>query len=72
MEAIQSATIVSASVMKLDRESGSIEVGKRADLILVDGNPLENISDIRRVVSVVADGRMYDSKKLGRSVGFNR
>jgi imidazolonepropionase-like amidohydrolase len=72
MEAIQSATIVSARVMKLDGESGSIEVGKRADMVLVEGNPLEKISDVRRVVSVVADGRMYDSKKLGRSVGFNR
>jgi imidazolonepropionase-like amidohydrolase len=58
--------------MKLDGESGSIEVGKRADLVLVDGNPLENISDLRRVVSVVKDGRMYDSKRLGRSVGFTR
>jgi len=72
MAAIQSATIVPARVMKLDGESGSIEVGKRADLVLVDGNPLEKISDIRRVVSVVSDGRMYDSKRLGRSVGFNR
>jgi imidazolonepropionase-like amidohydrolase len=72
MAAIQSATIVSARVMKLDGESGSIEVGKRADMVLVDGNPLEKIGDIRRVVSVVANGRMYDSKKLGRSVGFNR
>jgi imidazolonepropionase-like amidohydrolase len=72
MAAIQSATIVPARVMKLDGESGSIEVGKRADLVLVDGNPLENISDLRRVVSVVKDGRMYDSKRLGRSVGFTR
>jgi imidazolonepropionase-like amidohydrolase len=72
MAAIQSATIVAARVMKLDRETGSVEVGKRADLVLVEGNPLEHISDIRRVVSVVANGRMYDSKKLGRSVGFNR
>lgn len=72
MAAIQSATLVPARVMKLDGEVGSIEVGKRADLILVQGNPLEHISDIRRVVSVVANGRMYDSKKLGRSVGFSR
>ena len=72
MAAIQSATIVSARVMKLDGESGSIEVGKRADMVLVDGNPLENISNVRRVVSVVTNGRMYDSKRLGRSVGFNR
>jgi imidazolonepropionase-like amidohydrolase len=72
MEAIESATIVPARVMKLDHDSGSIEVGKRADLMLVDGNPLQNISDLRRVVRVVKDGRMYDSKKLGHSVGFNR
>jgi imidazolonepropionase-like amidohydrolase len=72
MAAIQSATIVSARVMKMEKDSGSVEVGKRADLVLVDGNPLKNISDIRRVVSVVRDGRMYDSKKLGHSVGFNR
>jgi imidazolonepropionase-like amidohydrolase len=72
MAAIQSATIVPAQVMKMAAEAGSVEVGKRADLVLVDGNPLTNISDIRRVVSVVKDGRMYDSKALGRSVGFNR
>jgi imidazolonepropionase-like amidohydrolase len=72
MAAIQSATIVSARVMKMEKDSGSIEVGKRADLVLVDGNPLKNITDIRRVVKVVRDGRMYDSKRLGRSVGFSR
>ena len=70
--AIQSATIVPAHVMKLEKESGSVEVGKRADLMLVEGDPLMNISDIRRVVSVVKDGRMYDSKQLAHSVGFNR
>lgn len=70
--AIQSATIVSARVMKLEKESGSVEVGKRADLMLVEGDPLKNISDIRHVVSVVKDGRMYDSKQLAHSVGFNR
>jgi imidazolonepropionase-like amidohydrolase len=72
MAAIQSATIVPAKVMKMDGESGSIEVGKRADMVLVEGDPLENISDLRRVVSVVKDGRIYDSKKLGQSVGFAR
>jgi len=72
MAAIQSATIVPARAMKMAAETGSVEVGKRADLVLVSGNPLTNISDIRRVVSVVKDGEMYDSKALGRSVGFNR
>jgi imidazolonepropionase-like amidohydrolase len=70
LEAIQCATIVSARAMKLDRDSGTIEPGKRADLILVDGNPLANISDLRKVSQVVANGRLYDSAKLWQSVGF--
>jgi imidazolonepropionase-like amidohydrolase len=72
MQAIQSATIVSARAMKLDKDSGSIEVGKRADLVLIKGNPDKNISDIRQVTSVVTNGRMYDSRKLAQSVGFTR
>jgi imidazolonepropionase-like amidohydrolase len=70
LEAIQAATIVPARAMKLDADSGNIEVGKRADLILVDGNPLENISDIRKVSRVVANGRLYETAKLWESVGF--
>ena len=58
--------------MHLEADSGTIESGKRADLILVEGNPAEKISDIRRVMKVVTEGRMYDSKKLARSVGFER
>ncbi|MGD0647884.1 MAG: amidohydrolase family protein [Acidobacteriaceae bacterium] len=72
MQAIQSATIVSARAMHLEANSGTIEAGKRADLVLVEGNPLSNISDLRRVVSVVTDGRLYDSKQLAHSVGFTR
>jgi imidazolonepropionase-like amidohydrolase len=72
MEAIQSATIVSARAMKLDGDSGTVEIGKRADLILVDGDPVANISDIRKVARVVTNGRMYDCGKLWESVGFKR
>jgi imidazolonepropionase-like amidohydrolase len=70
LEAIQSATIVSARAMNLDRDSGTIQVGKRADMILVDGNPLANIADLRRVSRVIANGRVYDASKLWQSVGF--
>jgi imidazolonepropionase-like amidohydrolase len=70
MEAIQSATIVPARVMKLDKETGTIEAGKRADLIIVDLNPLESISNIRRVSTVVANGRMYMCAPLWQSIGF--
>jgi imidazolonepropionase-like amidohydrolase len=72
MAAIQTATLAAARAMKMEKESGTIEAGKQADLVLVEGNPLQNISDIRRVVSVVKGGRMYDSKRMAKVVGFNR
>jgi len=46
-------------------------IAQRPDLILVDGNPLEDISNIRKVSRVVTNGRMYDSAKLWQSVGFH-
>jgi imidazolonepropionase-like amidohydrolase len=70
MEALQAATIVPAQVMNANRESGSIEVGKRADFDILDANPLENIHNIRNVRSVVANGVLYESAPLWESVGF--
>jgi imidazolonepropionase-like amidohydrolase len=70
MEALQAATIVPARAMKVDNESGSIEVGKRADLDVLDANPLENIHNIRSVRSVLANGVLYDPAPLWESVGF--
>ena len=70
MEAIRSATIVPARAMKLDRDAGTIEVGKRADLILVAGRPDRDISHIRKVKTVIAAGRPYDCAELWKSVGF--
>jgi imidazolonepropionase-like amidohydrolase len=70
MEAIQAATIVPARVMGVDKEVGTVEPGKRADVILVDGNPLESIHNIRNVRYVITGGKMYDCAELWRSVGF--
>jgi imidazolonepropionase-like amidohydrolase len=70
IEAIQAATIVPARVMGLDKEVGTIEAGKRADLIILDGNPLEDIHNTRKVEYVITDGIMYKAAELWRSVGF--
>jgi imidazolonepropionase-like amidohydrolase len=70
MEAIQAATIVPARAMKLDRQVGTIEAGKQADLILVAGRPDRKISEIRQVKTVIAAGRVFDCAELWKSVGF--
>src|SRR6202167_2349624 len=70
MEAIQAATIVPARVMGLDKELGTVETGKRADLIIVDADPLESIDNIRKVEFVITNGVMYNCAELWRSVGF--
>jgi imidazolonepropionase-like amidohydrolase len=56
--------------MGLDKELGTVEAGKRADLIIVDGNPLESIRNIRNVRFVVTNGKMYNCAELWGSVGF--
>ena len=70
LEAIRAATLVPARALKMESEFGTIEAGKRADLILVEGNPLDSISHIRRVKYVVTRGQMYDCAALWQSVGF--
>jgi imidazolonepropionase-like amidohydrolase len=70
MEVIQLATSGAAKAMRMDNEVGTVEAGKRADLILVQGNPLEHFSELRKVSRVVAKGRMYDPTELWKSVGF--
>lgn len=65
-EALRTATIVPADAMGLGADLGTIERGRLADLVVVDGNPLANISDIRRTRRVVKDGVVYDVDALLR------
>ena len=69
-EVLQKATLFSARVAGVENELGSIEVGKKANLILVEGDPVKNISDIRNVELTIKNGNMYDSKALYKSYGF--
>jgi imidazolonepropionase-like amidohydrolase len=70
LQAIQAATIVPARVMKLDTDSGTIEAGKRADLVVLDADPLANIANIRTASRVVVAGKLYDSATLWKAAGF--
>lgn len=70
MEAIQAATLIPARVMKLESEVGTVEAGKRADLIILDCNPLDEIRNVRSMKTVITAGRMYDCAQLWLTVGF--
>jgi hypothetical protein len=64
------ATIGAARVMGVDREVGSIAVGKRADLVLVDGDPIRDIGAVRATRTVVCRGVVYDPAALFAAVGM--
>jgi imidazolonepropionase-like amidohydrolase len=70
LEAIRAATAVPADVMGLSREVGTIEAGKRADLVVLDADPLADIHNLRAGHWVVAGGRMFEMTSLRRAVHF--
>lgn len=66
LEAISTATLAPARVMGLEGELGSIAPGMRADLILVEGNPLEDIHALRNLRWVIRDGVVLEPMALRR------
>ena len=70
MAAIQAATIVPARAMHLEKDTGTVQKGKRGDLILINGDPLADIHNTRNVEYVITNGTMYHTAELWQSVGF--
>lgn len=64
MQALQVATINGARYIGMDQDLGSIEPGKLADLIVIDGNPVEDIYQTENVVYTMLNGRLYDAATL--------
>lgn len=69
-QALQAATSVSAAVCGVQQDTGRIAPGLRADLVLVDGNPLERITDLRRISLVVCGPRAYEPATVLQRLGF--
>jgi imidazolonepropionase-like amidohydrolase len=64
LQALQSATLIPARVMRLAGETGTVQAGMRADLVLLDADPLADIGNTRRIRAVVANGRLLDRAAL--------
>ena len=59
MKAIQSATMETAKLLRIEDKLGSIEEGKLADIIAVKGNPLDDISILENIEVIIKDGVVY-------------
>jgi|TARA_B110000908_G_C9819829_1_gene256651 imidazolonepropionase-like amidohydrolase len=64
IEALQAATIVPARHLGFDQDLGSLEGGKLADLVVVDSNPLEEITNTDKVSLVMINGRLYKAATM--------
>ena len=69
-EVLKLATIKAAEIIGVSNLFGSIEVGKQADLILIDGNPIKDISELRNIEWTMKGGNIYYSKELYASMGI--
>ena len=61
LDAIRAGTLNGARGLGLDRDIGSLEVGKLADMVVLDQNPLENIRNTTSIAYTIANGRVYDT-----------
>jgi imidazolonepropionase-like amidohydrolase len=66
LQALQSATLSPARFLHRTDELGTVGIGKLADVLVLDANPLEDITAIRRIRAVIADGRLYRRADLDR------
>nr|WP_068889316.1 amidohydrolase family protein [Pedobacter panaciterrae] len=69
LQAIRSATVNGASYLGMEKEIGSLENGKLADLVIMDANPLDDIRNSEKIKYVMVNGRIYDSLSMNEIGG---
>jgi imidazolonepropionase-like amidohydrolase/Tol biopolymer transport system component len=68
LQAIRAATLNGANYLGMDKEIGSLEAGKLADLVIMDANPLEDIRNSEKIKYVMINGRLYDSMTMNELI----
>lgn len=69
MEVLKTATINPAETFGMDHQLGSIKTGKLADLIVIDGNPLEDIRVTDKVSYTMVNGKLFDAESMNQLNG---
>ena len=64
MDVLMAATSNIAKAYKVDKDIGTLEVGKKADLLILDGNPLEDVQAYRKIHMIIKDGKLVNRDKL--------
>ncbi|MGI4887378.1 MAG: amidohydrolase family protein [Janthinobacterium lividum] len=72
MQALQTATIAAARAMQAGQRAGSLDPGKQADLVIIDGHPLQKIRDLRRVQLVVKAGQVYEPAQMRKLADYQQ
>lgn len=72
MEALRAGTLNGANYLGMDDQLGSLEVGKLADLIVLDKNPLEDIQNSNSVIYTMLNGRLYDTETMNEIGNYNK
>jgi hypothetical protein len=72
LQALQAATIGPARFLGREKDQGTVEVGKRADLVLLDADPLEDIRNVSRINAVIVRGRPLSRPDLDRILAAHR
>ena len=70
-EALAAATIMPARLVGQEKKTGSIKVGKNADMVLVEGDPSARLADLRQTRVVMMDGKLMDADALRTAAGFS-
>jgi imidazolonepropionase-like amidohydrolase len=70
-EALATATLAPAQLVGQDKRTGSIRIGKVADLVLVEGDPSRRINDLRQTRIIMLGGKLLEADALRNSAGFS-
>src|SRR5438034_2704672 len=69
-EVLRMATLTPVLVMGVNKDRGVIAAGKLADMVVIDGDPTKNISDINKITTVIKGGRVYDPIAIEKALGI--